>query len=228
MWIIAPILVGEIVLVAGGIWGFIFFRNLFLRNKHLRESKGKIWATVFVPSTNSEINTLFTIGKEPFKVFPPNEPPFKDGRKKTETFYYAIPHEIDDKSRKPVMAAGRLTSLTEWPPGKPTAQQVQIQHGYWNLHDPRPLNPNNDFLPVNTDEITRILADAEGIKAVAALSEKSLEEEQAMRDNIKGILKSLRWSIALDIGTILLMVGLIIVIVLVLTGQNAIKEALGV
>lgn len=208
-------------------------RSILLRNKHLKESKGRIWCTFFDPLTNGEENILCRI-EDKYKVIAPHN--HFDANNREIDYYFLVPiAEVDDKGQLVVATAQapnrrtyKITTRDLWPPGERISRQVPIERAYFVMGDPRPRNPFMDFLPVNIDKLIQAIVDAEIGKALSGIARMQGESWELITESMQKVTKSVRINMWCTLGMLLILMAAIGILIYVMTGINSLKGALGV
>lgn len=147
--------------------------------KNRKEVQGNLLVSFFNRVTHEE-EILLCMVIDKYKVIPPGGSKKKEASKSFPHGYYlhcgAVKDQpivdeegqqiIDNKTGQPATYSGSITSKAFWPIGKKPETQAQVEHAYYNIGDPRPLNPYNSFLPVNTDVAVQVLADENALQTL--------------------------------------------------------------
>lgn len=189
--IIALVILGIIVVGAPVAYVLILLRNL---RRHRKEVQGKILVSYFDRVTNDEEIVLCDV-IDKYKVVPPSGSPKKQASKEFPHGYYlhygAVKDQavLDDKGNQTGSYSGSIVTKAFWPIGKKPETQAQVNHAYYNKGDPRPLNPFNSFLPVNTDVAVQVLADENALTTLLQHMKYEFESIFKMLDDVKSTAK---------------------------------------
>ncbi len=80
---------------------------------------------------------------------------------------------------------GDVATHALWPPGKRSRVQRLVEHVYYVKGDPRPRNPHNSFLPVNTDQVVQILGDENSLEAIFQHVKYEMESLLRLIEDVK-------------------------------------------
>lgn len=99
---------------------------------------------------------------------------------------------------KPITEAQRTTVRDLWPPdARSELEKVIVESAYFVIGREQALNPYQDFLPINTAQVTRVLREEKSMQYVANLMSKSAEMLENLDKFLTGIGKTLTWIVIL-------------------------------
>ena len=227
-----------------GIGGFLFwsFRKIRRAKKNRVEAAGKVLAEFFDPANGGSEEFMCIVRRNFFVVPPPGyeikSKEFKEWNKITQGCYLLV-HSIDAISgngHKPQekgaavatkereLTVHRITTRHVWPPNRPADEQTIVDKVRYVKGDPRPRDPWNNLIPVNTDAIIKAVADAQNMEAMNAQSRWELENVEGIYDQIKTFTKYIKY---FTIAVIVMAVAIFGVGILNFLTYQAIKKLAG-
>ncbi len=189
--IVALSILGVIVVATPIVYIIYLFRQA---RKNRKEAQGTLVASFFDRVTNDEELVVCNV-IDKYKIVVPGGNPKKEASKLFPHGYYlhfgaVKAHPMaDDQGNEVGSYTGTITTKIWWPIKAKPETQVQMTHAYYNKGDPRPLNPFNAFLPVNTDVAVQVLADENALQTLLQHVRYEFESIFKMFDDMKATAK---------------------------------------
>ena len=187
--------------------------------KHRKEATGHILGVFQDEATHDEEEILCKL-VDRYKVIPPGieAKKAKVATKDNPKGFYILTGSVkkqpilDEKGEDTGKTySGTITTHSLWPPGKPSRTQRTIEKAYFIKGDYRPRNPFNGFLPVNSIEAVRILADDNALEAISQHIRADIEALLRMFEDVKATAKNMKFLTYGVIGAILVSgIGLVL------------------
>lgn len=189
--------------------------TIWTYEKNRREALGHVMVTFLDEATKDE-ETLLCQVVDKYKVIPPGGDAKKQAKKEYKKGYYLLYGAVEnqeitnDKGEVVGRYTGDVATHAIWPPGKRSRVQRIVEHVYYVKGDPRPRNPHNSFLPVNTDQVVQILGDENSLEAIFQHVKYELESLLRLIEDVKLTAKRMNFVLYGVLGGDLLLIIILI------------------